>query len=236
MFRLYGLKGDGGFMFYSVAVDGPAGSGKSTISKIVAKELNIVYIDTGAMYRAVAFYCIKNGIDTKEQKAVIAVLDDIKIDIKLENNTQKTYVSGENVTDKIRSQEIGAGASDVGVIAEVRKKLVDIQRDMAKGMSVIMDGRDIGTNVLKNADVKIYISASADERAKRRCEELKNIGVEHDFELVKNKIIQRDKNDMTRENNPLKKAEDAIYIDTTFMGIDEVKNTVIKIIKEKVGL
>lgn len=221
---------------FSVAVDGPAGSGKSTIAKLIAKELNIVYIDTGAMYRAVALFCIKNGIDTKNKEAVCSVLDKINMTIKPEKAGQRIFLDNEDVTDEVRSQKAGAGASDVAAIGDVREKLVAIQRKMAEGMSVIMDGRDIGTNVLPYAPVKIYLSAGADERAKRRCSEFEKLGQKYDFQAVKEQIIQRDKNDMTRKLNPLRKADDAVEVDTTKMNIEEVKDTVIKIIKEKVGI
>ena len=221
---------------FSVAVDGPAGSGKSTIAKLIAKELNIVYIDTGAMYRAVALFCIKNGIDTKNKEAVCSVLDKINMTIKPEKAGQRIFLDNEDVTDQVRTQKAGAGASDVAAIGDVREKLVAIQRKMAEGMSVIMDGRDIGTNVLPYAPVKIYLSAGADERAKRRCSEFEKLGQKYDFQAVKEQIIQRDKNDMTRKLNPLRKADDAVEVDTTKMNIEEVKDTVIKIIKEKVGI
>ncbi len=221
---------------FSVAVDGPAGSGKSTIAKLIAKELNIVYIDTGAMYRAVALFCIKNGIDTKNKEAVCSVLDKINMTIRPEKAGQRIFLDNEDVTDEVRSQKAGAGASDVAAIGDVREKLVAIQRKMAEGMSVIMDGRDIGTNVLPYAPVKIYLSAGADERAKRRCSEFEKLGQKYDFQAVKEQIIQRDKNDMTRKLNPLRKADDAVEVDTTKMNIEEVKDTVIKIIKEKVGI
>lgn len=221
---------------FSVAVDGPAGSGKSTIAKLIAKELNIVYIDTGAMYRAVALFCIKNGIDTKNKEAVCSVLDKINMNIRPEKAGQRIFLDNEDVTDEVRSQKAGAGASDVAAIGDVREKLVAIQRKMAEGMSVIMDGRDIGTNVLPYAPVKIYLSAGADERAKRRCSEFEKLGQKYDFQAVKEQIIQRDKNDMTRKLNPLRKADDAVEVDTTKMNIEEVKDTVIKIIKEKVGI
>lgn len=221
---------------FSVAVDGPAGSGKSTIAKLIAKELNIVYIDTGAMYRAVALFCIKNGIDTKNKEAVCSVLDKINMTIRPEKAGQRIFLDNEDVTDEVRSQKAGAGASDVAAIGDVREKLVAIQRKMAEGMSVIMDGRDIGTNVLPYAPVKIYLSAGADERAKRRCSEFEKLGQKYDFQVVKEQIIQRDKNDMTRKLNPLRKADDAVEVDTTKMNIEEVKDTVIKIIKEKVGI
>ena len=221
---------------FSVAVDGPAGSGKSTIAKLIAKELNIVYIDTGAMYRAVALFCIKNGIDTKNKEAVCSVLDKINMTIKPEKAGQRIFLDNEDVTDQVRTQKAGAGASDVAAIGDVREKLVAIQRKMAEGMSVIMDGRDIGTNVLPYAPVKIYLSAGADERAKRRCSEFEKLGQKYDFQAVKEQIVQRDKNDMTRKLNPLRKADDAVEVDTTKMNIEEVKDTVIKIIKEKVGI
>ena len=152
-------EGDNIMNIYSVAIDGPAGSGKSTVARLLAKELNITYIDTGAMYRTVALYCINNGVDTKNRKDVVKALNSVQMDIKQENGGQKIFLSGVDVTNEIRSQRAGAGASDVAVIKEVREKLVDMQRKMAQGMSVVMDGRDIGTNVLLNAPVKIFLSA-----------------------------------------------------------------------------
>ena len=154
---------------FAIAIDGPAGSGKSTVAKILAKKLGIVYIDTGAMYRTVALSCIRKSIDTKSSGDVVSSLENLNIDIVTENGTQRIFLDGEDVTGKIRTQEVGQGASDVGLILEVRNKLADMQRQMAKETSVIMDGRDIGTNVLKDAEVKIYLNASVDERAKRRC-------------------------------------------------------------------
>jgi len=218
---------------YAVAVDGPAGSGKSTIAKLIAKELDIVYIDTGAMYRTVALYCILNNIDTNDEKAVSEVLDNIDMEIKAEKGGQKIFLSGRDVSTEIRTQQVGNGASAVATMKDVREKLVMIQREMAKGMSVIMDGRDIGNHVLKDAKVKIYLTASADERAKRRCGEFEKLGQPYNFEDVKAQIIARDKNDMSRAINPLRKGEDAIEIDTTFMTVEEVKERIIEIIKEK---
>ena len=220
-------------MGFIVAVDGTAGSGKGSVTKVVAEKLGLVTIDTGAMYRTVALYCIMNNIDTKDEKAVSAVLNDIDMEIKAEKGGQKICLSGKDVSSEIRSQQAGSGASDVAVMKDVREKLVSIQREMAKGMSVIMDGRDIGSNVLKNAKVKIYLTATADERAKRRCGEFEKLGQPYNFEEVKELIISRDKNDMSRKLNPLRKAEDAIEVDTTFMSIDEVKERIIEIIKEK---
>ena len=229
-------EGDNIMNIYSVAIDGPAGSGKSTVARLLAKELNITYIDTGAMYRTVALYCINNGVDTKNRKDVVKALNSVQMDIKQENGGQKIFLSGVDVTNEIRSQRAGAGASDVAVIKEVREKLVDMQRKMSQGMSVVMDGRDIGTNVLLNAPVKIFLSASAEERAKRRCGELDKLGLKYDFESVKKQIEQRDFNDMNREFNPLKKADDAVEIDTTFLSIEQVKNKIIDIIKQKTGM
>ena len=218
----------------AVAVDGPAGSGKSTVAKLIAKNMNIVYIDTGAMYRAVGLYCIENGIDTENEKAVESVLDNIKMDIKANVDGQTIFLNGEDVTLKVRTQEAGKAASHVAAILAVREKLVEIQRNMAKGTSVIMDGRDIGTNVLPNAEVKIFLNASVEERALRRVGELKILGENPDFDEVKEQIKKRDYNDINREHNPLRKADDAIEIDTTGMTINEVTEKISNIIKEKI--
>lgn len=219
----------------AVAVDGPAGSGKSTVAKLIAKNMNIVYIDTGAMYRTVGLYCIENGIDTKNEKAVCSVLDDIKMDIKAQMGGQTIFLNGVDVTSKVRTQEAGRAASDVAVILAVREKLVEIQRNMAKGTSVIMDGRDIGTNVLPKAEVKIFLNASVEERAKRRVGELLALGENPDFDEVKEQIRKRDENDTNRKHNPLRKAEDAVEIDTTGMTIDEVIDKISDIIREKIS-
>lgn len=218
----------------AVAVDGPAGSGKSTVAKLIAKNMNIVYIDTGAMYRTVGLYCIENGIDTENEKAVESVLDNIKMDIKANIDGQTIFLNGEDITLKVRTQEAGKAASHVAAILAVREKLVEIQRNMAKGTSVIMDGRDIGTNVLPNAEVKIFLNASVEERAIRRVGELKALGENPDFDEVKEQIKKRDYNDINREHNPLKKADDAIEIDTTGMTINEVTEKISNIIKEKI--
>lgn len=205
-----------------VAVDGPAGAGKSTISKTVAKRLGLVYIDTGAMYRSVALYAVQNGVDVKnDREGVIALLDDIKINLESENGVQKVYLCGEDVSERIRMADISAGASAVAVIPEVRLKLVELQRAMAKSQSVIMDGRDIGTYVLPDADVKIFLTASVDERARRRYIELCEKGIECDYETVKADIAARDKNDSEREFAPLKQADDAVLADTTGKTLDE---------------
>lgn len=218
----------------SVAVDGPAGSGKSTVAKLIAKKMNIVYIDTGAMYRAVGLYCLENGIDTKNKREVLDILPKIDLDIKANSNGQTILLNGVDVTSKVRTQEAGKSASDVAQILGVREKLVEIQREMAKGTSVIMDGRDIGTNVLPNADVKIFLNATVLERAKRRVGELQALGETPDLESIKEQIRKRDENDINREHNPLRKAEDAFELDTTGMTIEEVTEKILSIIEEKV--
>ena len=212
---------------FAIAIDGPAGSGKSTVAKIVAKELDIIYVDTGAMYRAVGLYCLRNGIDTKNQQAVSNVLDKINLLIKSEKGIQHIFLDQKDVTDDIRTPEAGQAASDVAQIIDVRKKLVEIQREIAEKNNVIMDGRDIGTNVLPNAEIKIYLDASPDIRAKRRCGELEQKGIAFNFEDIKQQIISRDYNDINRKYNPLQVAEDAIKIDSSDMTIEQVCEIII---------
>lgn len=218
---------------YAIAIDGPAGSGKSTVAKKIAKLFNIIYVDTGAMYRTVGLYCIEQGVDTKNKEAVEKVLNEIDMKIKLENNNQIIFLNGENVNTKIRSQEAGKAASDVATILAVREKLVEMQRNLALKNSVIMDGRDIGTNVLPNAQVKIYLIADTKVRAQRRLHELELIGKEANLETIQKQIQDRDKNDMTRMHNPLKKAHDAIELDTSDKNIDETTDCICAIIKSK---
>lgn len=214
-----------------VAIDGPAGAGKSSIAKAVAKKMDFIYIDTGAMYRAVAVYAIENGIEIKEENFTRDVLDKIKIDIAYEDGTQKIFLSGKDVSERIREADVSIGASNVAVIPAVRLKLVELQRSLAEKTSVIMDGRDIGTYVLPDAEVKIFLTASSDVRAKRRLLEMKEKGMEADFETVKHDIEYRDKNDSEREFAPLKQAEDAILVDTSDMTIEEVIERISGIIK-----
>lgn len=215
-----------------VAIDGPAGAGKSSIAKAVAKKMDFIYIDTGAMYRAVAVYAIEKGIEIKEENFTGAVLDDIKIDIAYEEGTQKIFLSGKDVSERIREADVSIGASNVAVIPAVRLKLVELQRSLAEKTSVIMDGRDIGTYVLPDAEVKIYLTASSEVRAKRRLLEMQEKGMEADFETVKRDIEYRDKNDSEREFAPLRQAEDAILVDTSDMTIDEVIQRITGIIEE----
>ena len=218
---------------YAVALDGPAGSGKSTIAKRVARKKQLLYIDTGAMYRAVAQFCIQNGIDTQKEAAVVEALPHIQIDVIAKEDGQRILLNGEDVTEKVRSQAAGKGASDVAVMLDVRETLTKMQRELAKGNSVIMDGRDIGTNVLPDAQVKIYLDAKVEVRAERRCKELRELGQEADFETVKLQIEQRDAADKNRKYNPLRKAEDAIEIDSSYMTMEEVENMVCSIIEKK---
>lgn len=218
--------------YISVAVDGPAGAGKSSVSKAVAKELGYVYIDTGAMYRAAALYAINNGIDIKnEREKLIANLDKIKIEIKRENGMQKVFLNGEDVSETIRNEVVSVGASDIAVIGEVRAKLVAMQQEMAKNDNVIMDGRDICSTVLPNAQVKIFLTASVEERARRRAEELKQKGIECDFEKIKKDIEYRDKNDSSRAISPLRKAYDATLVDTTELDFDGAVKRIKELIK-----
>ena len=216
-----------------VAIDGPAGAGKSSIAKAVSKKLGFVYIDTGAMYRAVAVYAIENGIEIKEENFTGDVLDKIKIDITYEDGTQRIFLLGKDVSERIREADASIGASNVAVIPQVRLKLVELQRTLAEKTSVIMDGRDIGTYVLPDAEVKIFLTASSDVRAKRRLLEMKEKGMEADFETVKRDIEYRDKNDSERAFAPLRKAEDAVLVDTSDMTIEEVINRITEIIREE---
>lgn len=209
--------------YISIAIDGPAGAGKSSVSKAVAKKLGFVYIDTGAMYRTVALNAIRRGIDCrKEPEKVVEALKDAEIEIKYLQETQHIYLNGEDVSGEIRTEQVSVGASDVAVISEVRKKLVSMQQEMAKNANVIMDGRDICNHVLPKAQVKIFLTASVDERASRRFNEMTEKGVKCDFEELKREIEYRDRNDSEREEAPLRQAPDAVLLDTTGMTFDEV--------------
>ena len=219
---------------FAIAVDGPAGSGKSTVAKAVARKLGIVYVDTGAMYRTVALHCIQEGISLADEAAVVASLDGLHMRIQPDTDGQKIFLNEEDVTAKIRTAEIGRGASDVGAYQKVRERMVEIQQKMAKELSVIMDGRDIGTVVLPEAEVKIYLDAGVEERARRRVGELEAKGETADFEEIKKLIIQRDYNDMNREHSPLKKADDAVVLDSTSMTVEEVQQAILDIVQERV--
>ncbi len=215
-----------------VAIDGPAGAGKSTISKQTARDLGLVYVDTGAMYRAVALFALQKKTDPSDSDAVIPLLDDIHIDLKYIDGVQKIYLNGSDVSEEIRREEVGKAASAVSAIAEVRGRLVDMQRDIASEASVIMDGRDIGTCVLPDAQLKIYLTASPEERAERRYNELLKKGESVSFEKILEDIKQRDYNDMHREASPLKKADDAVVLDTTGYTLEESIAAVKRLVEE----
>ena len=210
-----------------IAVDGPAGAGKSTVSKIVAAKLGFTYIDTGAMYRAVGMKLLQSG-KTLTEKNLTEIVDDIEIKL---DESAKVFLDGVDVTKEIRTPEVSKLASDVSKYGFVRKKLTELQREMATAGSVIMDGRDIGTQVLPNADVKIFLTASLHERARRRFEELKAKGQAVTFDAVENEIAARDKQDSEREIAPLAKADDAILIDSTNMTVDEVVEKILELAK-----
>lgn len=218
---------------FAVAVDGPAGSGKSTVAKEIAKALGILYIDTGAMYRTVGMACLKKGIDPADEGAVVASLDDLDMKIFQEAGGQRILLDGEDITSRIRTEEIGKAASSVAAYQKVREKLVEIQQGLAKEQSVIMDGRDIGTKVLPDAEVKIYLDASVEERAKRRVGELEAQGKTADLEIIREEIAHRDYQDMHRENSPLCRAEDAVNVDTTGLDIPAVTEKLLALIAEK---
>ena len=209
-------------MSYNIAIDGPAGAGKSTIAKAVAKKLQIIYVDTGAMYRAMALYMIREKVDPTDAAAISAKCRDADITIAYEGNEQVVYLNGENVNPYLRTEEVGNMASTTSVQPEVRKKLVELQQTLAAKTDCIMDGRDIGTCVLPNAQVKIYLTASSEVRARRRYDELTAKGETCDLEKIKADIEDRDYRDMHREHSPLKQAEDAILVDTSDMTIEEV--------------
>lgn len=219
---------------FQVAIDGPGGAGKSTISKAAAKELGFVYIDTGAMYRAAALFCLRKGIHIKNEPDLAAkAVDTIDIDIDYKEDGQHIFLNGEDVSGLIRTPEVSMGASDVSAIPAVRVKLVELQRNLASTKNVIMDGRDIGTSVLPNAPLKIFLTASAETRAKRRFDELTEKGVPCTFDEVLEDMCLRDKNDSTRAVSPLKPAEDSVLLDTSNLTFEESLNAVLDLVKKR---
>jgi len=220
----------------SVALDGPAGAGKSTLAKRTAEHFGLIYVDTGALYRCVGLYIFRNNTTPTDVNGVTSLLPEIKLEMKYDDSgVQRMYLNGEDVTDDIRLPEISSYASDVSAIPVVRDFLLSMQRDMAEKYDVIMDGRDIGTVVLPNAELKIFITADADARAKRRFLELKSKGIDSSFEDVKSAMLLRDKNDSERETAPLKAADDAVLLDTTDLNLDESFDEIRKLISGRFG-
>ncbi|MBQ6319902.1 MAG: (d)CMP kinase [Lachnospiraceae bacterium] len=217
----------------SIAIDGPAGAGKSTIAKLVAKEMDFIYVDTGAMYRAMALYLIRQGIDRNDREGIEKACEDADISISYENGRQVVLLFGENVNDYLRTEEVGNMASMSSVNPKVREKLVALQQRLAAQKDVVMDGRDIGTVVLPDSKCKIYLTASSHVRAKRRYDELVSKGEEADISKIEADIIERDHRDMTREHSPLKQAEDAVLIDSSDMTIEEVKDAILAEAKKR---
>lgn len=214
-------------MGYNVAIDGPAGAGKSTIAKLVAKEKGYIYVDTGAMYRGLAIHFLDKGIQPQETEKVIEACKDAEVTIAYEDAVQHVYLNGKDISSRLRNEEVGNMASVTSAIPEVRKKLLELQQNLAKTQNVIMDGRDIGTCVLPHADVKVYLTASVETRAKRRYQELQEKGEDCNLEEIAHDIEERDRRDMTREIAPLKQAEDAVLVDSSDMTIAEVVKMIV---------
>ena len=217
---------------YNIAIDGPAGAGKSTIAKMAAKKLDFIYVDTGAMYRAMALYFLRREIDAKDEKKIAEACEHINVTIAYQEGEQQVLLNGENVNAFIRTEEVSMMTSNTSKYPAVREKLLYLQRELAAANNVIMDGRDIGTCVLPDAELKIYLTASASERAKRRYLEQKERGVESDLAQIERDIIARDEQDMNREIAPLKQAEDAIYLDTSDMTIEEGVTKIVSLVQK----
>ena len=218
---------------FDVAIDGPSGAGKSSLARRCAAELGFLYVDTGAIYRTVGLAALRRGIDRKDEQAVAAILPELEIRMSYENGEQRMFLNGEDVSGEIRLPEISMCASDVSAHAAVRDFLMEMQRKLARENCVIMDGRDIGTVVLPDAKLKIYLTASPEARAERRMKELQAKGLEQPFEEVLRDIIQRDEQDMNREVAPLRRAEDAVLVDTTDIGFDESFELLCGIIRQR---
>lgn len=218
-----------------IALDGPAGAGKSTIAKKIAEELQFVYIDTGAMYRTLALACLKKQVDTGDEELVSETAEAAQLDIRYLDGVQHMFLDGEDVSDQIRTEEVSKAASDTSKFQRVRTRLVALQQELAQRYNVVMDGRDIGTVVLPEADLKIFLTASVDVRAQRRYKEYQEKGIACDLESLREEIIQRDYNDSHRENSPLRKADDAVEVDSSEMGIQEVTDTIIGLYRKAVG-
>jgi CMP/dCMP kinase len=218
---------------YNIAIDGPAGAGKSTIAGSIAKKLEYIYVDTGAMYRAMALFMLRRGIYAGDEEAVSKACNQAEVTIEYIDGEQQVILNGENVTELLRTEEVGKAASTVAKYNAVRTKMVQLQKNLAASSNVIMDGRDIGTVVLPNADLKVYLTASTKERALRRWRELKSKGILRDVKEIEADIKKRDYQDMNRENSPLRQAEDAVLVDSSHLTIDEVIDKIILLFKEK---
>ena len=218
-------------MSFVIAIDGPAGAGKSTIAKAVSKKLNSIYVDTGAMYRSIALFMIRNNVSKEDIASIAAKCKDADVTINYEGGVQNVILNGENVNGLIRTEEVGNMASVVSAVPEVRAHLLQLQRNLAASTDVVMDGRDIGTTVLPDANLKVYLTASSKVRAKRRYDELTAKGESCDIDVIEKDIIDRDHRDMTREISPLKQADDAVLVDSSDMTIEEVENKIIELAK-----
>lgn len=214
-------------MGYNIAIDGPAGAGKSTIARKVAEKLGYIYVDTGAMYRAMAVHFLNQGIDEDEVEKIKEACKSANVTIEYEDGVQQVYLNGTNVTGRLRQESVGNMASVSSAVPEVREKLLELQRELARRSDVVMDGRDIGTNVLPDADVKIYLTASVETRAERRYRELQGKQEECSYDEIARDIEERDRRDMSRETAPLKQAEDAVYIDSSNLNIEEVTEAIL---------
>ena len=222
-------------MSFNIAIDGPAGAGKSTIAKRVASSLSFIYVDTGAMYRALALYLHRNGVSAEDTETIAKECTNADISIRYQDNEQVVLLNGENVNPYLRTEEVSRMASKSSAVPEVRAHLLALQRNLASTYNVVMDGRDIGTVILPDAQVKIFLTASPETRAKRRYEELIQKGQEADYQEVLTEIINRDARDMNRETAPLKQAEDAFLVDSSDMTLSEVEETICKIVRERMG-
>ena len=220
-------------MSFAIAIDGPAGAGKSTAARKAAENLNFIYVDTGAMYRTIGLYMLENQVSAENEDALKNALDQIQIELKYKDGVQCMFLNGEDVSGRIRTPEVSAQASVVAAIPEVREKLLDLQRSMAASQDVIMDGRDIGTHILPDAELKIFLTASVEERARRRYLELVEKGEECNIEDIRKDIADRDYRDMHRETAPLRQAEDAVLLDTSDMTLDEVVAEITRLAKER---
>ncbi len=221
-------------MGFNIAIDGPAGAGKSTVARQAAEKLGFLYVDTGAMYRTIALYMLKNNIDTEDEAALAEALEKINIDLNYENGLQHMLLNGEDVTGQIRTEEVSLKASETSAKQIVRDKLTDLQRGLAEQYNVLMDGRDIGTKILPDADLKIFLTASAGERAHRRFLELTAKGEECDEKLIRKEIEERDYRDMHRESSPLKQAADAVLLDSSDIDAETAVRRIVEMVEKRI--